>query len=86
MICWSVVARSAVSIAIGIRYQATDHRACDYSSRNTDPIVGLLMGQTAENLAFRFGITRQEMDEFSARSHARVLDAQKSGRFDGEAP
>src|SRR5262249_26765401 len=50
----------------------------------TDPIVGLLMGQTAENLAFRFGITRHEMDEFSARSHARVIDAQNSGRFDGE--
>jgi acetyl-CoA C-acetyltransferase len=50
----------------------------------TDPIVGLMMGQTAENLAFRFGITRREMDEFAARSHARVLAAQKAGHFDGE--
>jgi len=50
----------------------------------TDPMVGLLMGQTAENLAFRFGITRREMDEFSARSHQRVLAAQKDGRFTGE--
>src|SRR6267143_5904419 len=50
----------------------------------TDPVVGLLMGQTAENLAFRFGITRREMDEFSARSHARVLAAQKAGHFAGE--
>jgi acetyl-CoA C-acetyltransferase len=50
----------------------------------TDPIVGLLMGQTAENLAFRFGITRREMDEFSARSHRRVLAAQQAGHFDGE--
>jgi acetyl-CoA C-acetyltransferase len=50
----------------------------------TDPIVGLLMGQTAENLAFRFGLTREEMDVFSARSHARVLAAQREGRFDGE--
>jgi acetyl-CoA C-acetyltransferase len=50
----------------------------------TDPMVGLLMGQTAENLAFRFGITRSEMDEFSARSHARVLAAQKAGHYDGE--
>ena len=50
----------------------------------TDPMVGLLMGQTAENLAFRFGITRREMDEFSARSHQRVLAAQKDGRFVGE--
>ena len=50
----------------------------------TDPMVGLLMGQTAENLAFRFGITRAEMDAFAARSHARVLEAQRAGRFAGE--
>jgi acetyl-CoA C-acetyltransferase len=50
----------------------------------TDPIVGLLMGQTAENLAFRFGISRREMDEFAARSHQRVLAAQRDGHFDGE--
>src|SRR2546426_3086518 len=50
----------------------------------TDPMVGLLMGQTAENLAFRFGITRREMDEFSAKSHQRVLAAQKDGHFSGE--
>jgi acetyl-CoA C-acetyltransferase len=50
----------------------------------TDPTVGLLMGQTAENLAFRFGITRREMDEFSARSHERVLAAQEGNRFGGE--
>src|SRR5947209_7996693 len=43
----------------------------------TDPVVGLLMGQTAENLAFRFGITRREMDLFAARSHRRVVAAQK---------
>src|SRR4249919_3054397 len=50
----------------------------------TDPIVGLLMGQTAENVAFRFGITRREMDEYSARSHVRVLAAQKAGHYDAE--
>jgi acetyl-CoA C-acetyltransferase len=50
----------------------------------TDPMVGLLMGQTAENLAFRFGITRGEMDQFAARSHQRVLAAQQEGRFAGE--
>jgi acetyl-CoA C-acetyltransferase len=50
----------------------------------TDPMVGLLMGQTAENVAYRFGITRREMDEFSARSHQRVLAAQREGRFAGE--
>jgi acetyl-CoA C-acetyltransferase len=45
----------------------------------TDPMVGLLMGQTAENLAHRFGITREEMDAFSARSHERVIKAQDQG-------
>src|SRR5216684_2223423 len=47
----------------------------------TDPYVGLLMGQTAENLAYRFGIDRRQMDEYAARSHARVLRAQGSGAF-----
>ncbi len=50
----------------------------------TDPTVGLLMGQTAENLAFRYGITRREMDEFSAGSHARVLAGQRDGHFAAE--
>src|SRR5512134_1604936 len=57
----------------------------------TDPNVGLIMGQTAENLAHRFGITRVQMDEFAARSHALVVRAQEEGRFlsgeaDGLAP
>jgi acetyl-CoA C-acetyltransferase len=47
----------------------------------TDPIVGLLMGQTAENVAYRFGITRGEMDAYSARSHARLLAAQRAGHL-----
>ncbi len=48
----------------------------------TDPYVGLLMGQTAENVAYRFGITRGEMDAYAARSHQRVLRAQMSGWLD----
>ncbi|MGH8745674.1 MAG: acetyl-CoA C-acetyltransferase [Burkholderiales bacterium] len=47
----------------------------------TDPIVGLLMGQTAENLAHRFGITREQMDAYSVRSHQRVAAAQDAGRL-----
>ena len=47
----------------------------------TDPIVGLLMGQTAENLAYRFGISRAQMDAFSVRSHKRVCAAQDAGHL-----
>ena len=50
----------------------------------TDPVVGLLMGQTAENLAYRFGISRAAMDAYAAQSHARVLAAQREGRFANE--
>jgi acetyl-CoA C-acetyltransferase len=50
----------------------------------TDPICGLLMGQTAENLAYRFGITRTEMDAYSARSHARAIAAKAAGHLAGE--
>ena len=50
----------------------------------TDPVVSLLMGQTAENLAWRFGITRQDMDAFSVESHQRVAAAQDAGNFKDE--
>ncbi|HHH35700.1 MAG TPA: acetyl-CoA C-acetyltransferase [Gammaproteobacteria bacterium] len=45
----------------------------------TDPVVGLSMGQTAENLAYRFGIGREEMDSFALRSHQRLARAQDEG-------
>ena len=41
----------------------------------TDPVVGLSMGQTAENLAWRFGITRQQMDAYAVQSHQRAAAA-----------
>ena len=47
----------------------------------TDPMVGLLMGQTAENLAYRFGISRGDMDAFAVRSHQRVAKAQAEGQL-----
>jgi acetyl-CoA C-acetyltransferase len=47
----------------------------------TDPVVGLSMGQTAENLAYRFGIERRRMDEFALESHRRLARAQDEGRL-----
>jgi acetyl-CoA C-acetyltransferase len=41
----------------------------------TDPVVGLTMGQTAEELATRFGISREAMDTFAVRSHQRLAEA-----------
>lgn len=47
----------------------------------TDPVVGLSMGQTAEELAHRFGITREQMDAYAVRSHLRLVNAQSEDRL-----
>jgi acetyl-CoA C-acetyltransferase/acetyl-CoA acyltransferase len=43
----------------------------------TDPVCGLNMGQTAENVARDFGITREEQDQFALRSHQRAIAARE---------
>lgn len=50
----------------------------------TDPISGLIMGCTAENVAKDFKITREEQDEFSLRSHQKAEAAMKNGTFKEE--
>jgi len=42
------------------------------------------MGQTSENVAEKFGVTREKQDRFSMESHSRALQAQKEGRFKRE--
>ena len=48
------------------------------------PMAKVLMGQTAENLAIKYGISRQEQDEFGLLSQQKAAAAQASGRFDDE--
>ncbi len=52
----------------------------------TDPVVGLSMGQTAEIISRRYGITRAEMDAFAVRSHQRLAAAQAEGRLGEVVP
>ncbi len=47
----------------------------------SDPLVGLSMGQTAEILAHRFGISREQMDAYAVRSHQRLTAAQEAGHM-----
>jgi 3-oxoadipyl-CoA thiolase len=42
------------------------------------------MGETAENVAERYGVSRQDQDEFALESHRRAVSAAESGRFDEE--
>ncbi len=50
----------------------------------TDPISGLIMGETAEVLVRDFGITRHEQDELALMSHQRWTAAQSAGKFKDE--
>src|SRR4051794_21962801 len=48
------------------------------------PGAYLSMGLTAERLALRYGITREESDAFAYASHRKALAAQAAGKFDRE--
>jgi acetyl-CoA C-acetyltransferase/acetyl-CoA acyltransferase len=50
----------------------------------TDPVSGLIMGETAEVLAQEWGISRQEQDAFALESHRRAAAAQERCRFGEE--
>ena len=63
----------------------------DLNPRFTDPTrddfinnVYIPMGNTAENVAKKYGITRERQDEFGKRSQDRAVEAQKNGFFDWE--
>jgi acetyl-CoA acyltransferase len=44
----------------------------------------ITLGETAENVADKYGITRERQDEWALRSHRLAADARDAGRFDAE--
>jgi acetyl-CoA acetyltransferase family protein len=50
----------------------------------TDPVSGLIMGETAEVIAEDFHVTRAEQDAYALESHRRAVAAQQRGMFDEE--
>lgn len=55
-----------------------------YRDGFNDPLSGLVMGETAENLAERYEISRDEQDEYALRSQQRAETAINVGRLDDE--
>jgi acetyl-CoA C-acetyltransferase len=49
-----------------------------------DPVHKIMMGETAERLADKYAISREEQDEVAARSHLNALAAIDDGRFSEE--
>ena len=50
----------------------------------TDPVCGMMMGYTAENLAMMYGISQAEQDKFATLSHKKAFRATCMGRFRDE--
>ena len=50
----------------------------------TDPVSGMMMGDTAEKLAREYGISREAQDLFALRSHQRATAAWNEGRLKDE--
>ncbi len=66
-------------------WKLADHTLVDGTqSLVTDPFGKYPMGVTAENVAQEFSISREDQDEFAARSQRLAEEAQKEGRFADE--
>jgi len=70
------------------RVAGRDFEESDKNPRFTDPSrpdyvndMYIVMGETAENVADRWGVSREDMDAIAVRSHTRALAAQESGFF-----
>lgn len=50
----------------------------------SDPLCGLSMGQTSENISRELHVTRKEQDQFALMSQTRAMNAINSGRFADE--
>ncbi len=64
-----------VDTTIGWRF-TNPRLAANYSTES--------MGETAENVAQRYGIAREDQDAFALESHRRAVAAAEAGRFDDE--
>jgi acetyl-CoA C-acetyltransferase len=56
-----------------------DHDRSDFINE-----VYIPMGLTAENVADKYNVSREDMDEFAKKSQDRAVEAQKSGFFERE--
>src|SRR6185295_1602666 len=55
-----------------------------YRDGFNDPLSGLVMGETAENLARQYHISRQEQDDYALRSQQRAQAAIEAGSFESQ--
>ncbi|MBI5067591.1 MAG: acetyl-CoA C-acyltransferase [Deltaproteobacteria bacterium] len=67
-----------------VQGELNQHMFKDPALLETKPAVYMSMLETAENVARRYGIPRQQQDEYGVRSQQRAAAAQAAGKFDDE--
>jgi acetyl-CoA C-acetyltransferase len=65
-------------------FKMGDKTLFDGWSDSIDPLINQGMGQTAENLADKYKIPREQQDQFALSSHMKAAKAQDEGWFDEE--
>ncbi len=65
-------------------FKMGDRTLLDGWADSIDPLCGVGMGATAENLVEKYKIPREEQDQFAVESHHKAARAQTSGWFDEE--
>ncbi|PYS76668.1 MAG: acetyl-CoA C-acyltransferase [Acidobacteria bacterium] len=74
----------AEGVRFGLRMGNAELLDGMYRDGFLDPLSGLVMGETAENLARQYHISREEQDEYALRTQQRAAAAIEQGRFDAE--
>lgn len=68
----------------GVKFSQTPLIECALWSSLTDTLANIPMGLTAENLAEKYNITREDCDKFALTTQQRWGEANKSGKFKDE--
>jgi acetyl-CoA C-acetyltransferase len=59
-------------------FKMGDRKLEDGWSDSRDPVIGEMMGETAERIVEQYGLTREEMDAYALMSHQRALAAREA--------
>jgi acetyl-CoA C-acetyltransferase len=79
-----VVGGGAESISLVQNEHQNGFRAHDPGLVEEHPAIYMSMLETAETVAARYGVTREEQDAYALQSQQRTAQAQSDGRFDRE--
>lgn len=78
------VAGGVESISLVQNEHFNMHRIRDPHLVETVPQIYMQMLETAENVAIRYGVSREAQDQYALQSQLRTAAAQEAGRFDDE--